>query len=144
MTSGEVDPPQLLVLAGRFFDVARREIRTLEPRFPGLRPSHFRLLSLIPEDGARITDLVDDALMTKQALSQFVNSMARLGYTEITGDPADRRAKIVRKSARGREAEGAAMAVLDELEARWRDQVGERRYRELRRTLRDLGSAGRS
>jgi len=143
MTSSRVAQPQLLVLAGRFFDVARREMKTLEGRFPGLRGSHFRLLSLIPEGGARISDLVDEALMTKQALGQFVRYMQELGYTEITVDPVDRRAKIVRKSARGLEAEKASMKVLDGLETRWREQVGERRYRDLRRTLSDLGTAGR-
>lgn len=143
MTSSVIGQPQLLVLAGRFFDVARREMKTLEVRFPGLRGSHFRLLALIPEDGARISDLADEALMTKQALGQFVRYMQGLGYTEISADPGDRRAKIVRKSARGREAEDAAMDVIDQLETRWRDQIGERRYRDLRRALRELGSAGR-
>lgn len=129
----------LIVLAGRFFDVARRRINTLEPRFPGLRGSHYRLLTLIPDDGARITDLVDEALMTKQALGQFARYLHGLGYLEIAADPTDRRAKIIRKTARGQKAERASLGVLDELEVEWREQVGDRRYRALRKTLEELG-----
>lgn len=127
------------MLAGRFFDVARRRINTLEPRFPGLRSSHYRLLALIPDDGSRITDLVDEASMTKQALGQFARYLQGMGYVEIVVDPTDRRAKIVRKSDRGREAEQAGMRVLADLEEEWREQVGDRRYSALRKTLVDLG-----
>lgn len=132
--------PPLLDLAGRFFGVVRREIAALGARFPGLRASHFRLLSLIPDEGARISDLAEEALMSKQALGQFARYLEGLGYVTINADQVDRRAKIVTKSRLGRDAERAGLAVVAQVEETWREQIGSRRYSELRRTLEELGA----
>ena len=44
----------------------------LRDRYAPLRPVHFRLLSIVPSEGATLTELAVPARMTKQALGEFV------------------------------------------------------------------------
>src|SRR5664279_1086155 len=67
----------------------------------GLRQSHFRLMYNVPRDGISITDLADRLHMTKQAGGQFVTLLAGTGHLEVRSDPADRRARVVVRTALG-------------------------------------------
>lgn len=95
-------PDHIAGLLGGALRRLREEILAVSDDFPGLRVSHYRLLELIPPDGARITDLAEVALMTKQALGQHVDYLQGLGYTESDRLRADRRVRLVRRTARGR------------------------------------------
>ncbi|HEY3562376.1 MAG TPA: MarR family winged helix-turn-helix transcriptional regulator [Kribbella sp.] len=110
-----------------------------EERFPGLRVSHYRLLELIPPEGARITDLAEVAVMTKQGLGQHVDYLQRLGYVESDRLRTDRRVRLVRRTARGDEAAAYSRAAIERVEAIWSDRLGPARYEALRETLRELG-----
>jgi DNA-binding MarR family transcriptional regulator len=52
-----------------------------------------------------------------------------------TPDPTDARARLVRIAERGAAARPVADAAVAEVEAEWRAQVGERRWRQLREAL---------
>jgi DNA-binding MarR family transcriptional regulator len=128
-------------LLGAALKRIRSEIlETSEERFPGLRVSHYRLLEMIPPEGARITDLAEVAVMTKQGLGQHVDYLQRLGYVESDRLRTDRRVRLVRRTARGDEAAAYSRAAIERVEALWSDRLGPARYEALRETLRELGT----
>jgi DNA-binding MarR family transcriptional regulator len=127
-------------LLGQALRVLREEILAgSEERFPGLRVSHYRLLELIPPEGARITDLAEVAAMTKQGLGQHVDYLQRLGYAESDRLRGDRRVRLVRRTARGEEAVVFSHAAIERVEALWADQLGPERFAEFLETLRVIG-----
>ncbi|TWD73385.1 DNA-binding MarR family transcriptional regulator [Kribbella amoyensis] len=126
-------------LLGAALGQVRAELHTgSQARYPGLRASHYRLLDLIPADGARITDLAEVAGMTKQALGQHVDYLQGLGYTESVRLPADRRVRLVRRTPRGDEAAAYALAAIARVEDAWSARLGADRYAEFRATLKEL------
>jgi DNA-binding MarR family transcriptional regulator len=118
----------------------RLEILTdSESRFPGLRVSHYRLLELIPNSGARITDLAEIAGMTKQGLGQHVDYLQERGYTESERLPEDRRVRLVRRTGKGDKAVEFSQAAIARVEELWRDQLGPEKYELVRSALVELG-----
>jgi DNA-binding MarR family transcriptional regulator len=105
---------------------------------PSVRAAHLRLLDLIPPGGARVTALARDARITKQGLGQLVSQLAERGWVEVGRDPADRRAKVVWSTPRGDEIRRTAHGVVAAIEARWRSEVGDRRYQTFREVLDEL------
>jgi DNA-binding MarR family transcriptional regulator len=97
-----------------------------------------RLLDVIPAAGCRIVDLSGELRVTKQGLGQLVAQLAAGGYLETVPDPADRRAKLVRRTARGDEVTRTIRALLTRVEARWRREVGAERYAVFRAVLSEL------
>ena len=55
-----------------------------------------RLFQRIAPDGSRLTDLADQAQMTKQSASVMVDQLERLGYVRRVPDPTDGRARLAR------------------------------------------------
>jgi DNA-binding MarR family transcriptional regulator len=103
-----------------------------------LRVSHYRLLELIPESGARITDLAEVAGMTKQGLGQHVDYLQELGYTESERLPEDRRVRLVRRTGKGDEAVLFSQEAIGRVEQAWKEQLGPERYEVLRTILLEL------
>ncbi len=92
--------------------------------FPQLRGSHFRILSMIPAEGARPSALAAYAQMTRPALGELVRHLEEHGYLSVTADESDRRAVIVRLTARGRRAHAAAEKGIAQLHHRWAQEIG--------------------
>ncbi|NEM07580.1 MarR family winged helix-turn-helix transcriptional regulator [Geodermatophilus normandii] len=115
-----------------------------DARFPGLRMRHYRLLAMLPHDGERLSRLAAHSGLTKQALAQALAPLEAGGYVEVLPDPSDGRARLVRLTDRGREAEEAVRGRLDAVERDWARRVGEDRYAVARAVLADLapGPAG--
>lgn len=137
------DPDHVAWLLDRTFRRLRQELGDVGGRHPQLRGSHLRLLSLIPEGGARHSDLAERALMTRQALGQLAAHLEMHGYAETLCDPADGRVRVLRATAAGRRARDDAEAAIADLEQRWAASVGERRYAIFRRVLGELGQQTR-
>jgi DNA-binding MarR family transcriptional regulator len=74
-------------------------------------------------------------------MAQLVEHLERHGYVERVADPADRRAKLVRATARGRQIYAIAREVMAEIDARWTEQLGSARMRQLRELLEELNAA---
>jgi DNA-binding MarR family transcriptional regulator len=104
----------------------------------GLRQSHFRVLSSVPAEGISVTDLAERLGMTKQGCGQFVSSLVASGHLRVTQDPADRRVRLVRRTAKGGRTVAAFTERILAIEEDWAAQVGERRYRTFRRVLEEL------
>ena len=67
--------------------------------------------------------------------------LERHGYVERVPDPGDRRAKLVRATARGRELYAVAREVVAEIEDEWTARLGERKMRRLRGLLEELNDS---
>ena len=110
---------------------------------PGLRPSHYRVMSLIPPEGVRLTELAERAAITKAGIGRFMNYLQREGYVSLATDPADKRAKVVTLTPTGSAAVGWSLQIIADTEACWSEALGAERYRELRRALFDIASLPR-
>jgi DNA-binding MarR family transcriptional regulator len=99
------------------------------------RIAHHQVFAHIPPQGIRLTDLAERAGMTKQAMAELVADVERLGYVTRTPDPADRRAKRIELTGRGRKAVAAALAAVREMEAELAEQITPKHVRQLRRAL---------
>ncbi|NEA32092.1 MarR family winged helix-turn-helix transcriptional regulator [Streptomyces sp. SID13031] len=106
-----------------------------ERGFPELRVSHFRLLELIPDSGARITDLAEIAGMTKQGLGQHIDYLQERGYADSERVAGDRRVRLVRRTALGDQAVEFSRAAIDRVEQEWRERLGADRFELLREAL---------
>ncbi|MFL5859256.1 MAG: MarR family winged helix-turn-helix transcriptional regulator [Solirubrobacteraceae bacterium] len=106
--------------------------------FDDLRPALSVVFQHLRDEGSRITEIADRAQLTKQTVVYLVNDLEREGYVERVADPTDRRAKLVRLTARGDAAVAEARRIVSDIERDWTELLGERRMKELRRLLEAL------
>lgn len=109
-----------------------------EADLDGLRPSHFRLLAELPEDGMRISELAERVGMTKQSCGEFVTALAAGGHVEVRTPADDRRTRLVVRTASGERALERFEGLMASLEAHWAARVGTRRYAAFRKVLAEL------
>lgn len=95
-----------------------------EAGFTDIRPTHGCAFRFIGPDGLRLTDLASLADITKQSAGEIVTDLERSGYVERVPDPADKRAKLIRLTARGERAQQVGFALLAEIEQRWAERYG--------------------
>jgi DNA-binding MarR family transcriptional regulator len=86
----------------------------------------------------RLTALAEAALLTKQTMGYLVDDLEALGYVERVPDSADRRAKLIRLTPRGRQVDETVRGVIQHVEEEWAARMGEENYQTLQRLLRDL------
>jgi DNA-binding MarR family transcriptional regulator len=103
-----------------------------------IRPSHGCVFGNMRPHGVRLTDISERARITKQSVGEIVTDLEQLGYVERIPDPEDRRAKLVRLTARGQEVQEAAWATFDEIEAEWGERIGKKKVAALRAALEEL------
>jgi len=132
--------PPLPSLLTRAKDVTVEQLhrRLNEQGFEGVRYRHGSVFRFIDPEGSRLTSLAERSGLTKQAIGEIVAELERDGYVERTADPADRRAKIIRLTERGRRGQAAAADILRDLEERWAHRLGQERITALRRTLAEI------
>jgi DNA-binding MarR family transcriptional regulator len=106
--------------------------------FADIRPAHSSLFRNLAEGGSRISELAARAQMTKQSMGYLAESLAAAGYVTLEPDPADRRAKRVRLSGKGRAAFEALVQLSAEAEAEFAGLIGEANMAQLRRLLEGL------
>jgi DNA-binding MarR family transcriptional regulator len=106
--------------------------------FGDVRPAHFTVFQHLPPDGMRLTALAEAALLTKQSMGYLVDDLEALSYVERIPDPLDRRAKLVRLTARGRQVDDTVRAVIHHMEGDWAARLGEENYQQLLHLLRRL------
>ncbi|MDQ1729904.1 MAG: hypothetical protein QOK10_63 [Pseudonocardiales bacterium] len=97
-----------------------------------------RVFQRIAPDGSRLTDLADQAQMTKQSAGVLVDQLERLGYVRRVPDPTDGRARLIVIEERGRRAVEVAAATLDEILAEWKTYLGTRNFTLLHQILEQL------
>ena len=103
--------------------------------YDDLRPADGRVFENLDPGGTRITELATRAQMTQQSMSELVAGLEARGYVERAPDPADRRARVVRLTPRGRAMLRAALPIIDEIEAGWLRRMGRAAGPDLRAAL---------
>jgi DNA-binding MarR family transcriptional regulator len=89
-----------------------------------------------------VSVLAQRAQMTKQGMAQLVQHLERHGYVTRVPDPADRRAKLVLPTDRGREVFRIAQELVPEIEDLVAGVIGAERSRALRDDLEALRRSG--
>jgi DNA-binding MarR family transcriptional regulator len=92
----------------------------------------------IHEGGSRLTELAASSGLSKQAVGEVVDDLERLGYVERDADPEDRRAKVIRLTKRGAEAQSAAIGIFNDMERNWAERYGEKRVEAMRSLLEEI------
>lgn len=114
----------------------RQEIEDSE--FDDMRPTHACVFRYVRGSGLRLTDIAELANMTKQSVGEVVDDLVDLGYAERVPDPADGRAKLIRLTGRGEEAQEFGFRILAEIEDRWAERYGADRIADLREILEEI------
>jgi DNA-binding MarR family transcriptional regulator len=130
------------LLRNPWLELGRQVIERLHAAgYKDVRAAHAPVMQFIDDQGTRITELAERAQLTKATVVYLVNDLEALGYVERAADPADRRAKLVRPTARGRKMVDAARRGIAELTAEWAELIGERDLAELSSLLMRLNEA---
>jgi DNA-binding MarR family transcriptional regulator len=127
----------LIRLLGIAFDDFSHELskRVEAAGYTDIRPGHGCVFGTIDPQGSRLTDLAQRANMTKQSVGEAASDLEEHGYLERVPDPNDGRAKIIRLTEKGREAQAIGRQLIDELERDWAERHGEERIAALRDAL---------
>jgi DNA-binding MarR family transcriptional regulator len=104
----------------------------------GITPAQGRIAARIGPRGTRLTDLAEQALVTKQTAGHLVDQLERAGYVRRVPDPTDGRARLVQIAERGQEVVALARKVEEEVEAEWTAYLGEEATAQLRAALERL------
>jgi DNA-binding MarR family transcriptional regulator len=88
--------------------------------------------------GARPSELAARLRISKQALNYLLGELERLGYLERRRDPEDLRSKRIALTARGTSAIRVIREAVSEMEATWAQELGPKRFAQLRELLLDL------
>jgi DNA-binding MarR family transcriptional regulator len=132
-------PPLLGEVKVRAFEEFHKRLE--QAGYGELREGHGCVFRFVQEEGSRLTDLAERSHLTKQAVGEVVDELERLGYVERTPDPQDGRAKVIRLTARGRDAQATALRIFAELEQDWGERIGRERVAALREALEALAVA---
>lgn len=103
--------------------------------FDDITTAQGRLFARIGPKGTRVTDLAEQARITKQTAGFLVDQLQRAGYVRRVPDPADARARLVQIAPRGEAAVAVARAAEAQVEAEWTRHLGKQGAGQLRRAL---------
>ena len=103
-----------------------------------ITPAQARIAARIGPRGTRVSDLAEQARVTKQSAAFLVEQLERAGYVDRVPDPADGRARLVRLTPRADRVVAAANAEVERVLAEWAEHVGAARLRQVHETLLDL------
>lgn len=119
----------------------RALVRLAERGHGAIRPAHAAVFQYVDDSGTKVARLAERAQMTKQAMAELVDHLEHHGYVTRQPDPADRRAKLVIPTRKGRTVFDLMSELVPELEQDIDDLLGPRRASALRSDLERLRSA---
>jgi DNA-binding MarR family transcriptional regulator len=135
----QIPLPGLLEMASEAMFAEFRE-NLVEAGYGDVRPTHGCVFRFVREDGLRLTDLAQMAGMTKQSIGEIVDDLETRGYLERFPDPEDKRAKLIRLTAKGEKAQAIGFGLFAKLEQRWGKRYGVKRFAELRVLLEEIAA----
>ena len=122
-----------------FYPARAMEFRVFEALaeagFADLSIAQGRVAARIGPGGTRVTELAEQAGVTKQTAGYLVDQLERAGYVRRVPDPTDARARLVQIAERGVAVREVAKATEAEVEAEWAAHLGPRVTDQLRRAL---------
>ncbi len=129
------------VLRSPYRRLQKQLYREMERRFPDIRRAHSVVFRHVAEGGSRLTDLAEQAEMTKQSMAYLVGHLAAAGYVKTGKHPDDGRAVLVKLTAKGRTFIAAALEASADLEKEAAMRVGGEKMTQLRHLLVELDGA---
>lgn len=132
--------PDLGVLAGRLLFAVQDELfsRLRDLGFDDLKPRHGAVLAYLQDEGIRATELARMSGQHKQVIGTLVDELTELGYVVRQSDPADRRAKLICPTRRGRAQMAAADQIMTDMQDRHARRLGTDSYEQFKRTFMDV------
>ena len=88
--------------------------------------------------GERPSELAARRRVSKQALNHLLGQLEQRGYLERDADPEDGRSKRISLTPRGMKAVAVIRQAVTEVEDRWAEQLGPKRFDQLRSLLQEL------
>lgn len=105
------------------------------------KAAHTALLPHLTYEGVRVVDLARKLEITKQAVSQTLAELVDMGVVELTPDPSDGRAKLVRLTSAGAQSIAQGLSILEAIERELASEIGATKMRALHDALLALESA---
>jgi DNA-binding MarR family transcriptional regulator len=102
---------------------------------PDMRTPYGFVIRALAERDRTLTELAALLAVSKQAAIKVVDEMESRGFVGRHPDPADRRVKLLRLTAKGRAVRRAALAESRRMEAELRADLGDGDVDALRRGL---------
>ena len=93
--------------------------------FKDISAAHLVALQSLAPEGMRLTALAAKAGMAKQSMGYLIQELERGDYIERVADPADGRAKIIRRTDRGWAFQRLAGEVVAQVEWEWGELLGD-------------------
>jgi DNA-binding MarR family transcriptional regulator len=112
--------------------------RLHEEGFTDIDPSYLIVVQYPGPQGERPSDLAARLRISKQALNHLLGQLEHLGYLQRQPDPDDKRSKRIALTPRGTKAATTIRKAVAEMEDTWTQQLGSKRFNQLRTLLRDL------
>lgn len=128
-------------LLGEAFRSLERHVHegTAVAGFEDVRPAHFAVFRHLEPEGSWVTELAEEARMTKQSMGELVIYLERRGYVERLPDPHDGRAKIVVLTEAGLRFMEAGVERAREVEDALAERMGgQERLEELADSLEEV------
>lgn len=107
----------------------------------GLRASFEPYIALAALNSESLSNIAQHLGLTRQAVNQTVNEIERLGYVTRVEDPADRRAKILQITTKGKTLISKGALISEQIESEFASIVGSDNYRQANLTLLTLSRA---
>jgi DNA-binding MarR family transcriptional regulator len=108
--------------------------------FTDLVAAHLDVWRYPGPENQRPSELAAQTGMTKQALNYLLGQLEELGYLTRETDSQDQRSKRIRLTARGKAATKAIYESIQDVETDWAQQLGPRKFAQLRALLTELGA----
>jgi|1185.fasta_scaffold79343_2 DNA-binding MarR family transcriptional regulator len=106
--------------------------------FDDITLAQARVFARIGPKGTRVSDLAEQARVTKQTAGFLVDQLERAGYVRRLPDPTDARARLVVPAERGMAAIEVARRTEIDVQAEWTRHLGKRATAQLHATLTSL------
>ncbi|HWH01670.1 MAG TPA: MarR family transcriptional regulator [Pilimelia sp.] len=106
--------------------------------FGDLTVAQARVLARVGPKGTRLTDLAEQARVTKQTVTFMVDQLERAGYVRRVPDPGDARARLVIFAERGLAAQAVARQTELAVQGEWTRHLGRRTTVRLHQILTQL------
>jgi DNA-binding MarR family transcriptional regulator len=106
--------------------------------FDDITVAQARVLARVGAKGTRLTDLAEQARVTKQTATFMVDQLEHAGYVRRIQDPVDARARLVTFADRGLAAQKVARRTEVVVQEEWTRHLGRRATARLHQILTQL------
>jgi DNA-binding MarR family transcriptional regulator len=109
-----------------------------EAGYTDLVAAHLDVFQYPGPENMRPSALATQIRMSKQALNYLLGNLEQLGYLSREVDDNDQRFKRIHLTAKGHAVITAIREIVGEVEAEWEQQLGPRKFAQLRELLTQL------